>query len=185
MFHRMLVAMDGSSTGDEIFEYALAVAQPLQARLMLLHVLSPEEAESPNIPILPSPYYYPGLSDLPLEAYREAWEKIEARGIERLSACTKQAMVKGISAEYTQTSGSVGHTICDLAHNWGADLILIGCRGRAGLSQLILGSVSNYVMHHASCSVLVVKAPTSEVSLSSDTHETTTHLTPSQLAGWQ
>ncbi|MGB7415485.1 MAG: universal stress protein [Thermosynechococcaceae cyanobacterium] len=185
MFRKILVAMDHSNTGDEIFERALALAQPLQAHLMLLHVLSPTEIDSPDLPILPSPYYYPGLSDLPLEAYRKAWEEVEAQGIERLQTFTKQAMMEGVSAEYTQTSGSPGRTICDLAANWGADLILIGCRGRSGLGQLLLGSVSNYVMHHAPCSVLVAKEPSAQPLSSDPAPDTSAHLTNSQLAGWQ
>ncbi len=39
----------------------------------------------------------------------------------------------------------------------GADLIVVGRRGRSGLSELILGSASNYVLHHAPCSVLTLQ----------------------------
>ncbi|MGB7413547.1 MAG: universal stress protein, partial [Thermosynechococcaceae cyanobacterium] len=131
----------------------------------------------------PGPYYYPGLSDLPLETYRETWEKLEAQGLERLQIYQTQAMLHSVSTEYTQTSGSPGRTICDLAQHWEADLILMGCRGRAGLSQLVLGSVSNDVMHHAPCSVLVVKKPSPQ-SPSID-HAPDAHLSQSQLAGWQ
>ncbi|MGF1602972.1 MAG: universal stress protein [Thermosynechococcaceae cyanobacterium] len=184
MFRKILVAMDSSKTGEQIFDYALALAQPLQAHLMLLHVLSSEEVGAPDMPLaLPGPYYYPGLSDLPLETYRETWEKLEAQGLERLQNYEKQAMLHGVTTEYTQTSGSPGRTICDLARNWGADLIVMGCRGRTGLSQLVLGSTSNYVMHHAPCSVLVVKEPSPQ-SPSTD-HAPDTHLSKSQLAGWQ
>lgn len=49
--------------------------------------------------------------------------------------------------------------ICELARNWNADLIILGRRGRTGLSELLLGSVSNYVLHHAPCSVLTVQQP--------------------------
>ena len=43
-----------------------------------------------------------------------------------------------------------------MANSWQADMIIVGNRGRSGLSEFFLGSVSNYVMHHAPCSVLVV-----------------------------
>jgi nucleotide-binding universal stress UspA family protein len=47
--------------------------------------------------------------------------------------------------------------ICQVAKDWGAELIMVGRRGNSGLSELILGSVSNYVVHHAHCSVLIVQ----------------------------
>ena len=44
-----------------------------------------------------------------------------------------------------------------LAKDWNADLIIMGRRGLTGLSEMFLGSVSNYVVHHASCSVLLIQ----------------------------
>ncbi|MCZ8054719.1 MAG: universal stress protein, partial [Microcystis sp. LE19-12.2C] len=48
-------------------------------------------------------------------------------------------------------------TICKVAREENIDLIVIGRRGRSGLGELFLGSVSNYVLHHAPCSVLIVQ----------------------------
>lgn len=79
--------------------------------------------------------------------------------MELLRSRTRKAMAAGVSTEFTQLAGSPGKTICDLASDWGADLIVMGRRGRSGLSELILGSVSNYVLHHARCSVLTVQHP--------------------------
>ena len=47
--------------------------------------------------------------------------------------------------------------IVDVAAKWKADLIILGCRGRKGLDRLLMGSVSEAVVHHAPCSVLVVR----------------------------
>jgi nucleotide-binding universal stress UspA family protein len=44
-----------------------------------------------------------------------------------------------------------------VARTWNADLIVIGRRGLRGLAEMFLGSVSNHVIHHAHCSVLVVQ----------------------------
>jgi nucleotide-binding universal stress UspA family protein len=68
-----------------------------------------------------------------------------------------EAVAAGVNAESNQVSGDAGKAICEEALVWGADLIVLGRRGRSGLSELFLGSTSNYVLHHAPCSVLTVQ----------------------------
>ena len=159
MFHKILVAMDTSAIAKDVFDQALSLAKPIKARLMLLHVISPEEDGSLNMPILPSLEYYPVVSDKTREIYRQQWQAFEKQGLELLRSHMDQATVAGVNTEFTQNTGSPGRTICDLARTWGADLIVMGRRGRSGLGELILGSVSNYVLHHAPCSVLAVQYP--------------------------
>jgi nucleotide-binding universal stress UspA family protein len=105
------------------------------------------------------------MQDEAVKAYLEEWETHKEQGLERLRSAlrssaslslTTEATALGVSTEFTQIPGTPGHAICDLAHSWGADLIIMGRRGRLGLSEAILGSVSNYVTHHACCSVLTV-----------------------------
>lgn len=54
-------------------------------------------------------------------------------------------------------SGSPERSICEIAQTWEADLIIVGSRGLTGIKEMFLGSVSNYVTHHAPCSVLIVR----------------------------
>ena len=158
MFNKILVAIDISEMGKDVFDQALSLAKMSKARLMLLHVLSPEEENSP-LPIPPDlTEFYPAAgNDLTLESWRQRWELFENQGIELLESSQKEAKSKGIEAEYQQIFGSPGRTICQLARDWEANLIMVGHRGRSGLSEMVLGSVSNYVLHHASCSVLIVQ----------------------------
>ena len=69
----------------------------------------------------------------------------------------KQAIDKGISVESDVEEGNSGPLICDLAAKWGADLIILGRTRRGRLSERFLGSVSNYVIHHTPCSLLLVR----------------------------
>jgi nucleotide-binding universal stress UspA family protein len=164
MFHKILVALDTSTSSKSVFDEALALAKALQANLTLLHVLSPEEEGSPDISFLSSPEYYVGLgmSTEILEMQQKRWEKFVNQGLEMLRSRADEATANGVSTEFTQTPGSCGRTICEFADNGRYDLIVIGRRGRSGLSELVLGSVSNYVLHHAPCSVLTVWHPVSE-----------------------
>ncbi len=163
MFHKILVALDTSAISKSVFEEALSLAKALQANLILLHVLSQAEEGSPNISLLSSREYYLGLgiSNEVWEMQRQQWEKFVKQGLEMLQSFADKATAAGVSTEFTQKPGSPGRTICELACN-GVDLIVIGRRGRSGLAELFLGSVSNYVLHHASCSVLVVQSPVKE-----------------------
>lgn len=167
MFHRILVAIDQSNRSQKVFEYAVDVAKATKATLMLLHVLSTEEAIAPRLPTLTTLEYYP-MDGKYFEDYQQRWQTYEKIGIELLQSYVKKATEAGVAAEFSQNVGNPGRTICELARTWEADLIIIGRRGHSGLNELILGSVSNYAMHHAPCSVLTVQgqtAPNATVTL--------------------
>ena len=55
--------------------------------------------------------------------------------------------------------GSPRQVIVDEAENWRADLIVMGSRGLGAWNRLLLGSVSSGVVHHAKCSVEIVRRP--------------------------
>lgn len=156
MFKKVLVAVDQSAMGQQVFDQALAIAKANQSSMMLLHVLSAEEDGSPQILVSPDIGYYPALSDTNLLIYREQWEQYEKRGIAMLERLVEVARAEGVPAEYTQSVGQAGANICRLAKQWSADVIVMGRRGRSGLTALLLGSVSNYVLHHAPCSAVIV-----------------------------
>ncbi|WP_193197435.1 universal stress protein [Nostoc sp. MG11] len=159
MIKKILVALDRSEIGQQVFEQALALAKLTQANLMLLHVLSPEAEGSPYVPMFSNFDYYPGLNSQSFELYQKQWDTFKNEGIQMLQFFCAQANTAGITTEFTQNLGHPGRIICNLARSWGADLIVMGRRGRSGLTELFLGSVSNYVLHHASCSVHIVHLP--------------------------
>ena len=157
MFHKILVAMDSSDISKNVFSEALSVAKATGASLMLLHVLSLEEQSLPDMPVVSSFNYYTGMNGAFLELYREQWQAFEQQGLSLLRSHQDEARKAGVPTEFSQNAGSPGKTICDVARSWHADLVVMGRRGLAGLSELLLGSVSNYVLHHAPCSVLTVQ----------------------------
>jgi nucleotide-binding universal stress UspA family protein len=161
MTQKILVAVDESPFAEIVFEQSLKMAKAFQASLMVLHVLSLDEEGSPQMPIAASgPGSYVVLETTVMEAYQERWKEYEKKGLSQLQGFTDRATEAGIATEFSQLSGRPGKTICDLAKNWQADLIMLGRRGRSGWGELFLGSVSTYVVHHAPCPVMVVPAKT-------------------------
>ncbi len=156
MFKKILVALDNSPQRNTVLDQALTLAQQSDARLMLLHVLSAYEEGSPGIPIRSYHAYYPVLDDTTWKVYQQRWEAFESRGLNQLQQDIETAQAAGVQAEFSQSAGDPPQVICNVAKSWGADLIVVGSHGRKGLGELLLGSVSNYVMHHALSSVLVV-----------------------------
>lgn len=150
MFSKVLVAIDNSESTQVVFESALALAKVHQSRLMLLHVMIPTDIFYPDLP-------YVGTPATVTDIYFECWRQREEEGIEKLKLLEAKAKTAGVSAKFTQSVGNPGTSICDLAKTWNADLILIGRRGLHGLNELFLGSVSNYVLHHAPCHVLTIQ----------------------------
>lgn len=155
MFTKILAGLDRSEIGKQVFSQALALARQMNAKLMLLHVLSVEETY-PDAPMYSSADYYPIFSPQNYEFYQQQWEKSENEGMQMLLSYVNEAKNADVNVEFQQIIGSPGRNICELASNWGADLIIVGRRGRSSLTELFLGSVSNYVLHHACCSVLTV-----------------------------
>lgn len=64
--------------------------------------------------------------------------------------------------ESRTVSGHPGSAICELADDLSAAAIVIGSRGRGGIKRAVLGSVSDHVVRHAPCTVLVTSANAAE-----------------------
>ncbi len=156
MFQKILVAMDLSKVGSRVFDKALSLAQMSGANLILLHVLSPDEEGCPDISALYS-YTLPAADTSGSRYYQELWESFSQKGLEVLQSRVETARQAGVCADSIQNVGSPGKLICELAKKWDADLIIMGRRGLSSFSEMVLGSVSNYVIHHACCSVLTVQ----------------------------
>ncbi|WP_088888955.1 universal stress protein [Leptolyngbya ohadii] len=160
MFNKILVALDDSIHHRTVFAAAFALAQQTNAHLMLLHVLSTNEPIELTLPVFSG--YYPTLSEDLVRQCHEEQRAIEERGLQRLQSLADEATAAGVPVEFTQKMGVPGPLICTIAKDWGADLIMVGRRGQSGLSELLLGSVSNHVLHHAPCAVLVIQPQVKE-----------------------
>ena len=160
VFTKILIALDLSPAAETVLAKGLSLAQAYNAQLTLLHVLSPQEEGSPlPIPVNMDEIYPAMGSELTIEVWQEQWRTFEQHGLEILEKRRQTALNLGVSCEAEQVIGTPGKTICQRGKEQKVDVIVVGHRGRWGLSEILLGSVSNYVFHHASCCVLVVPTP--------------------------
>lgn len=89
--------------------------------------------------------------------YVEAADATREQHDELAREMTADLRRAGFTAEAERRDGDPATEIIAAANAWKADLIMIGTHGRTGLPRLVLGSVARNVLHHAKCSVLIVR----------------------------
>ena len=143
-FQEILLASDGSERAQNAAVVAVEMAQKfatsltvLNIRVNLASIAIPEDEEEL-------------LGDVTEDRYaRHMLDQVR----QKVGGVAKAA---GVYCTYVQTAGHPCDAITRYARSTGADLIVIGSRGLGGFEQMLVGSVSNYVAHHAPCPVLVV-----------------------------
>ena len=156
MFNKILVALDRSPEASAVFDYALSIAQPEISEMLLLHFIDWQIQDA-------SPWVGAGtLYDMNLSGDRYNWSRQNLQteveqGDIWLQTYAERAIAKGINCKSECRVGNCNLGIGNIAKAWNADLIVIGRRGHKNISEIFLGSVSNYVIHHAPCSVFVVQ----------------------------
>ncbi len=157
VFKKILVAIDRSLQANAIFEQALNMAKVSGSSLVILHGLHPESDIKTDYLIGVATLGDLGLYGQRRRRQHEQLQKQLANAQSWLQKYCQEAVGQGISAELIYPIGEPGAEICQAARNHQADLIMMGRRGRQGLTETLLGSVSNYVIHHAPCAVLIVQ----------------------------
>ncbi len=102
----------------------------------------------------------------PFAVSAEHYHKLDEIANENAKIATEEAveLIRKLTgnAELDVTTvvalGRPAEMIVEAAKEWGADLVVVGSHGRGFWGRLTLGSVSNAVVHHAPCSVLIARA---------------------------
>ena len=139
MFSRILVAVDGSESARRAFERSVYLAQRCDSRLDIIHV------------VLDSTYG--GDSAVTFQLI----EDLKERGKKLLEQYKSETKRNNVQAETLLELGDHAQVIIDIANKNDYDLIIMGSRGLGPFKELLLGSVSFKVMHHAKCPVMVVR----------------------------
>jgi nucleotide-binding universal stress UspA family protein len=139
---RVLIAIDESEYSQGAVQSVLDLFDPKTTKIRLLTVLVPTFH---SIPPQMSRFYEPELEQ----------RKKEARTV--LDCYSEKLRSAGFDIDTALENGEARSTIIDSATQWGADLIVVGSHGHKGWERLLLGSVAESVVRHATCSVLVVR----------------------------
>jgi nucleotide-binding universal stress UspA family protein len=141
---RILLATDGSEQAELAVLRAVELADATDSELHVVHVgVVPTFLKS-----------YPGT----LGYERRLYEQIEEESRELLRKLSWRVKAAGGTVAGTHLRmGQVALEIVALAEELGADLIVMGCRGLGGVRRALMGSVSDSVVRHAHCTVLVVR----------------------------
>jgi nucleotide-binding universal stress UspA family protein len=155
VFEKILVPLDGSEHSTKALSFAIEIARKFGGKLTLVHVYSvvvttgmmyePTSAGVMRIPVLSDAE----VSRL-VQYARETGNRILAEGEQRVSA-------EKVEVDSILTEGRVVEEISRVAKEGRFDLIVIGARGVSHIREILLGSVTEGLMHHVSCPILVVK----------------------------
>ena len=137
---RIVVGVDGSETAIAALRWAVDEARSQGAELEVVHAWH-------------DPYIGPGLPFAPgtidPSCYEEVGERVLDAVLERVDTTGLATPLRRVLVH-----GPAPQMVIEAAK--GADLLVLGSRGRGGFAGLLLGSVSQQVIHHAPCPVVVV-----------------------------
>ena len=140
-----LICVDGSELALHAAAAGLKVLRP-DAALMLVTVIAEPD------PTLVTGGGFTG-STMSAEAF-DAQNAAAKADADEMLAATQQSL--GLeSAEHQVLIGPAGPTVCAYAEEIGAETIVIGSRGHGGFRRAFLGSVSDHIIRHAHCPVVV------------------------------
>ena len=149
----VLLAIDGSTEASLATEAAVEIAIKTRSELHLVYVRS-----DPLLTTLYEGEYPRGVQDLDHEFDQEL-ESAGRAAQEVLDAAVRKVdSLGGAVAQAHLVEGRAPQEIVSLAEDSGIGLIVMGSRGRGGVSRTLMGSVSDSVVRHAHCPVLVVRA---------------------------
>lgn len=153
MYEKILVAIDNSPSSEKVFNSALGIAKAYSSEMMLLHVLASDAEDSPLSYAPMSMSYNPET----IEIYQKEWQEFENKCVEMLQSYQKKAQNSEVNAIIKQVNGHPAKTICNVAQEWKANLVVIGRRGHSTFNEILMGSVSSYVLHRVNTSVFIVQ----------------------------
>ncbi|MCU7549209.1 universal stress protein [Chitinophagaceae bacterium LB-8] len=152
---KVLIALDYNPSAQKIAETGYGLAKAMNARTVLLHVIS-------------DPTYYSSLNYSPIMGFDSfnSVDTIQSDTAEKLKKAAQNFLDK--SKEYlgderietVVSKGDFGDTILETATKLNADLIVMGTHSRRGLEKILVGSVAENVLHHSLIPLFIIPTKT-------------------------
>ena len=138
---RIVVGVDGSNHSRAALDWVIRMAKGMGSEVTAVYGIS-------------MPVYFPQPYGIPVQ-FDEQWRKeIKAEFEDKWCLPLKEA---GVKYRTVIRDGRPASVIADVADAEGADLIVVGRRGRGGAAELLLGSVSHELALHSSKPVLLIE----------------------------
>jgi len=138
---KVLLATDLSPVTDLATEWAFTLARRNDAALLVVSVIDPRDLRLPG-----------GRFRARIDQVRDGREAAAHMLVER-------GRRLGVPVTFLVWTGEPGESIVAASEAEDVDIILVGAHGRGAIGRLVMGSVSEYVVRHAPCPVLIVRAP--------------------------
>lgn len=135
---RIVVGVDGSPQSLEALRWALKQAEATGASIEAIHAWQIPVAYGAPVAVMPG-------ESFAASAERALGESVEQVLGERTDIQVTRVAEQGLPAKVL------------LEHSRGAELLVVGSRGRGGFKGLLLGSVSQHCVSHAHCPVVVIR----------------------------
>jgi nucleotide-binding universal stress UspA family protein len=143
---KIMVPTDFSDAALQALDYAIDLARPIDAELIVLFVVEPAYHGMGSD-------LYSGSMDLSL-----VLEEQQRIGHEQLSRLGRRLDKRAIRFRTLLETGTPHRIIAEVAEKSRADLIVMATHGRSGFSHLLMGSVTEKVIRTAPCPVLTLRA---------------------------
>jgi len=136
---KLLLATDLSEASSSATDEAFELASRLGAALLVVSVIDP------------------GSLLLPGGRFRARVDQVRERREQQAQALVERGREMGLEVSFLIWSGDPGDMIVEAAEAEHVDMVLVGSHGRGAVGRFFIGSVSEHVVRHAPCPVLVVR----------------------------
>lgn len=149
MYARILVATDGSDLAGRALDHALQLARMAASEVVIVTITEPALMAAGS---------YAAAAGAVFDPMPEVVEAQQKAANDLLAAAARKAEAAGIKTRTVLVENSFpSDGIIATANEIGAELIVMGSHGRAGLGRLLLGSQTNNVLAHSKIPVLVTR----------------------------